>query len=127
MVIVGILEWWYTRGFSSELARIRESIMSVYDYFSIDLLLKTLFSPFRQISAGGVRGPLAVQMRAFFDRLFSRVIGAFIRVFMIIFGSVALLFVVLLGAIRVGTWAIMPVMPIIGAVLSLTGWIPWKL
>lgn len=127
MIIVGLLEWWYTRGAGGQMARARESILSVYDYFSIDLLLKTLFSPFRQISAGGVRGPLAVQMRAFFDRLFSRLVGAFIRTFMIIFGSIALVIVSLMSIVRVVGWLIMPVLPIVGLMLTLSGWVlPWK-
>jgi hypothetical protein len=95
------------------------------DYFSIGLLLKTLFSPFRQISAGQVRGPLAVQMRAFFDRLISRLIGAMVRITIMIVGLVAIFFSVIIGVIGLILWAFIPLLPIVGLILWLIGWMPW--
>lgn len=97
------------------------------DYFSIDLLLRTLFSPFRQISAGKVRGPIGVQMRAFFDQLISRVIGGVVRLFMIIIGCLAIALQTVIGALIVVAWAFVPFLPVIGIVLFLSGWIPWTL
>lgn len=127
MVIVGTLVWWYTKGFLDELSRVWQGLEKVYDYFSIDLLLKTLFSPFRQISAGRVRGPLAVQMRAFFDRLFSRLIGAVVRVTMIIIGSVWLLVMGFVSLGRLVLWLFLPFLPVLGLALSIGGFVPWKL
>lgn len=109
------------------MVRMREKLLSTFDYFSIDLLLRTLFSPYRQISAGKVRGPLGVQMRAFFDRLISRLIGGMIRMTMIIVGSVAIVVNVVLGAIWLLMWGVMPLLPIIGLTLFVVGWMPWKL
>lgn len=107
---------------------LRERMGATMDYFSIDLLLRTLFSPFRQISAGKVRGPLAVQMRAFFDRLVSRVIGAMVRSFMIVIGLVAIISYTLIGCLVLLLWAIVPLFPIIGVVLFISGWLlPWNL
>src|SRR5688572_16605203 len=111
MFIVGILQWWYGQGWRQRFSLLRERLASTMDYFSIDLLLKTFFSPFRQISAGKVRGPLAVQMRAFADRLISRMIGAMVRFVMIIIGSVAILFHAVMGGLLVVGWAFVPIMP----------------
>lgn len=47
--------------------------------FSVGLLLKTLFNPFRQISAAPVGGAAPVQLSAFFDKLFSRAVGMVVR------------------------------------------------
>lgn len=127
MVIIGMLSWWYTTGWRQRVSLLREKLASTVDYFSIDLLLRTLFSPYRQISAGKVTGPLGVQMRAFFDRLISRMIGAMIRLFMIIVGIVAIMLHVIIGTIMVACWAVVPFAPIIGVVLFMTGWIPWTL
>ena len=107
--------------------RLREKLMGTLDYFSIDLLLRTFFSPFRQISAGQVRGPIGVQMRAFFDRLISRVIGAMIRLTMIIFGIVAITFYAVVGGVLVVVWGVIPLLPVLGLVLFLSGWAPWSL
>lgn len=126
MAIFSIFSWWYGRGFQEQLGRIRDMFASIYDYFSIDLLLKTLFAPFRQISAGKVRGPIGVQLRAFADRLFSRLIGAVVRLFMIVFGVAACLIAGLVAAIGIVLWLVIPVAPALGLIVSLTGWVPWQ-
>lgn len=127
MFIVGIFSWWYGQGWRQRVVRLGERLGGTVDYFSIDLLLRTLFSPYRQISAGKVRGPLGVQMRAFFDRLISRLIGAMIRLTMIVVGVVAIVFYAVIGAALVVLWALVPLLPVLGVVLFISGWVPWSL
>jgi hypothetical protein len=125
MLIVGILSWWYGEGWKQRVVMQREKLASTMDYFSIDLLLRTFFSPFRQISAGKVNGPLGVQMRAFFDRLISRMIGAMVRLFMIVIGTLAIIMYIVIGATWLIIWAFVPFFPIIGLILFISGWMPW--
>lgn len=99
--------------------------MATTDFFSIDLLLATLFSPFRQISAGHVRGSLEVQLHAFFDRLISRLIGAMVRTALIVAGSVSLALTLVVGLLVVVIWVCVPVVPLLGLVLMAAGWLPW--
>lgn len=127
MVIVGILSWWYTAGWRRQMTMLRNRLMSAIDYFSIDLLLRTFFSPFRQISAGRVDGPLAIKMRAFFDRLISRVIGAIVRSVMIVAGIVTIFVTSLIGGLSLVVWACVPLVPIVCIVLFIVGWTPWNL
>lgn len=127
MFVAGILLWWYGPGWRQRAVRLGERLMAVEDYFSIDLLLRTFFAPFRQISAGKVQGSLSVQMRAFFDRIISRIIGAMIRFFMVIIGTVAIVLYALIGAVLLACWAVIPLLPIAGIVLFAIGWIPWNL
>jgi len=127
MFIAGMLSWWYGQGWRQRFLRLGEKLASTMDYFSIDLLLRTFFSPFRQISAGKVRGPLGVQMRAFFDRLISRVIGAMIRFVMIIIGSMTIAIHAIVGLVGIVVWGLVPVIPVIGIILFITGWMPWNL
>lgn len=124
MFIVGILGWWYGRGWGMRAQMLRDKLMSTFDYFSIDLLLRTLFSPYRQISAGKVRGALGVQMRAFADRLISRMIGGMIRLTMIVIGSVALVLYAIFGVILLVLWGVVPLLPLIGVVMVSAGWTP---
>lgn len=126
MFVVGLLSWWYGEGWRQCVAGVRDRIVSLYDYFSFDLLLTTLFAPFRQISAGNVRGSLSVQMHAWLDRLVSRVVGAVVRSGLLLIGLAALCLVVLWGAVSIVLWAIVPVVPIIGVVLMVIGWVPWR-
>ncbi len=125
MFIVGILGWWYSTGWKQRAAMVKQRLIGVIDYFSIDLLAGTLFSPFRQISAGRVNGSLNVQLHAFFDRLISRIIGATVRSFMILFGIIAIILYTILGGVWLIVWAIVPLLPLLGVLLFSTGWMPW--
>lgn len=127
MFIVGILGWWYTTGWKQRAAMLKERLLSTVDYFSIDLLLKTLFSPFRQISAGKVSGSLNVQLRAVFDRLLSRVIGAIVRLMMIAIGTIAIVFHSVLGTAWLLAWGVIPFLPFVCLYLFMAGWQPWTL
>jgi hypothetical protein len=124
MFLVGILSWWYGKGLSSRVQIVKDRLKASVDFFSVGLLISTLFAPFRQISAGGVTGPIGVQLRAFFDRLLSRFIGAFVRTFMIVFGLIAMLLQIVFGFIVLIFWLIIPLLPIIGLIMWVIGWVP---
>jgi hypothetical protein len=127
MFILGILSWWYGAGWRRRAMAIREQLTATIDFFSIDLLLRTLFSPFRQISAGKVRGPIGVQLQAFFDRLVSRLIGGMVRSFMVLMGVIAIFLNIVIGFVLLIVWGTVPLLPIAGIGLFAMGWIPWSL
>lgn len=127
MLLVGFLSWWYGAGWLGQIKRIELSIQRTSDFFSISLLLKTLFSPFRQISADATGNDIGSRFRAWGDRMFSRIIGAFMRTFMIIFGLITLLLALLIGLLRLMLWPVVPLLPIAGLVLMTTVGAPWKL
>lgn len=126
MFLVGIFQWWYGNGL---LQYIRQSFLSVLrtaDFFSVGLLLKTLFNPFRQISAAPVGGALSVQLSAFFDKLFSRAIGAVVRSMVIIVGLLMILLRFLWMIVGIIMWLALPLMPFIGIILWQLGVSVWK-
>ena len=127
MFIVGLLSWWYGAGWRQRFSMLKERLANTMDYFSIDLLAKTLFAPFRQISAGSVSGSLSVKMHAFFDRLVSRAIGGMVRTITIIVGVGAIFIHSAIGVVSVVVWAFIPLLPLFGILLFITGWIPWSL
>jgi hypothetical protein len=127
MFIAGMLLWWYGQGWRDAAMRVGGRLMSLEDFFSIDLLLKTFFAPFRQISAGKVQGALGVQLRAWFDGLISRLIGAMIRLFTILAGLIAITIYAVIGVVVLVLWACLPLLPIAGIILFISGWIPWTL
>jgi hypothetical protein len=124
MMVLALLSWWYTAGWARLANRAGERISSMLETFSVSLLLRTLFNPFRQIDAGGVRGPLDVQMRAWFDRSFSRLFGAAVRSFFILMGLGAAFFIGILGLVELVLWPFVPLLPLIGAAAAATGWTP---
>jgi hypothetical protein len=127
MLLVGFVSWWYGAGWRSQIKKIELSIRRTSDFFSISLLFKTLFSPFRQISADATGNDIGSRFRAWGDRLFSRIIGAVMRTFMIIFGLVTLLIALLIGLLRLVLWPAVPLLPIAGLVLMTSIGAPWKL
>ena len=124
MFLVGIMSWWYGNGLRGRAKMIVDRISHTNDYFSVGLLLSTLFSPFRQISAGSVDGPIGVQMRALGDKLISRMIGAIVRSFMIIFGLVVIVLQSLFGMIVLLFWLVIPLFPVMGLLIMVIGWVP---
>ena len=127
MFVVGLFSWWYGAGWERCIMSVREGLLALYDYFSLDLLLKTLFSPFRQISASSVRGPLGTQLQAFVDKSISRIIGASIRTVVIVVGTVALLIAMVVGALRIVIWPFVPALPILFLSFLVAGWVPWTI
>lgn len=127
MFLVGILSWWYGNGWKQRFSLSLERLSRISDFFSIGLLLSTLFAPFRQISAGGVSGSLGDQMRGLFDQLLSRFIGLFVRLFMILFGAITLLLVTVWSVLLLIMWVIIPIFPVIGLIATVIGWVPaWQ-
>lgn len=124
-MIWALLGWWYGAGWQLQAREVLRRFDELSDSFSIGLLFRTLFSPFRQISAGAVSGPLGVQLRAWFDRLISRFIGALIRTAVIVAGLLAMALFGLISLITLLIWPFIPLLPIIGIVLTVSGWMPW--
>ena len=124
MFLVGILSWWYGNGWLGRINILKNRLKALADFFSVGLLISTLFAPYRQISAGVVTGSIGNQIRAFFDRLLSRFIGAFVRTFVIIFGLIAMFLQSLFGIVVLIFWLIMPLLPAIGLIGLVIGWVP---
>lgn len=119
--MISLFVWWYTAGWSALIHRIAERIGGVSEFFSVGLLFKTLFDPFRQIDAGRVRGSLDAELRAWGNRLFSRFVGAFMRLIMIIVGLAGLLAMSVIGLIQLIIWPFIPLLPLVGLLLMVWG------
>lgn len=127
MLLVSLMRWWYGSGWLDQLLLVRRRFDRAADFYSIELSARSLFKPFRQIDADGVRkGSLDIVLRAFFDQMFSRIFGAFIRTLLIVIGSVGILFEAIAGGIRLAAWPFVPFLPLLALPLALSGWVPWQ-
>ena len=126
MFLVGIFQWWYGAGWLRHVRRSYAGVLRTANTFSLSLLLKTLFSPFKQISAANVGGSPPAQFHAFLDKTFSRAVGAFIRTFTILFGTVAISLRLAWSFLSIILWTLLPFVPIIGVILWLSGVSVWK-
>ena len=121
---MGIISWWYGRGLQGQIGQIRDRLTATAGYFSIGQLLSTLFSPFRQISAGSVNGPIGAQLRAFFDQTVSRVIGAIVRSLTIFAGALLMAAQVVVEMFVLIVWLLLPLLPVAGLIMFVIGWVP---
>lgn len=125
MFLVGLISWWYGRGWATQWGRIVARFKGTLDFFSVGQLMSTLFDPFRQISAGSSGdASFVAALRGMGDKLISRFIGAFVRFITILVG----LFVILLQALYVLIvaimWWVLPFLPVAGFILLAIGWVP---
>jgi len=89
------------------------------NYFSIVLLFKTLFSPWRKYKWSYGRGfDIGRYLETFFSNLVSRILGAIIRSFLIFIGLMAEIFIVFAGLIVFIGWLIMPAFLIAGLIFG---------
>lgn len=122
MVILEMLQWWYLRGWKVFLGKFSNQLKNAADFFSIRLLVMSLFAPFRQISAGESASPtLYARMMAFFDRLFSRVIGAIVRLVLLIIGTVTIILQAVFGVMVMILWPLAPFAVVGCVVLAIAG------
>jgi len=90
------------------------------NYFSIHLLIKTLFSPWRKYSWAYPRGfDLGKYFEVFFSNLISRILGAVFRIFLIFLGILAEIFTIFAGLLILVGWLVLPALLIFGLIFSL--------
>jgi hypothetical protein len=121
-MLMAFFSWWYTEGWQRQVKAVENRLLGIIDTFSMDLILKTLFAPFRQISAGSVSGPIGLQLRAFVDRLVSRGIGAMVRTIVLLTGCIVIFFSTIVGGLYLLVWPFVPLLPVVGFLLAVSGW-----
>lgn len=128
MFPLSLFSWWYGAGWRDQAKLCGARLSRVSDRFSIALLLRSLFSPFRQISAEGTRSAgLDAKVRAWLDKLISRCIGAMVRSAIIVVGGLWLFVEFIIGLLRLVVWPALPFFPVIGIILVMSGWVPWRI
>jgi len=85
------------------------------NYFSIPLLLKTLFAPWRHNLLLYPKGfDLGEYFEIFISNLISRTIGAILRFFLILIGILIEILIIFFGLIMFLAWFILPIFLIFG-------------
>lgn len=123
MFIIKSYTWWYTHGWSVFIGKVRTLFSTITDFFSMNSLIRTLFKPFRQISAesANTNSSLDLKFHMFLDRLVSRIIGFFSRFLLLLVGCVAIAIGSIISAILIIIWPFIPLTPLIGIILTITG------
>jgi len=109
------VSWFYIKMPKKIIEGWRNFLLFVLYYFSIKLLLKTLFSPWRKYAESYPRGiDIKKYLETFIFNTTSRVIGAIMRSFLIIGGVLCEFITFILGGIILLGWILSPVLLIAG-------------
>lgn len=127
MVIISLLSWWYSEGWLEQISLTKRSFIKLADKFSIGMLLKTLFAPFRQISVGEQAGKTASLTSVIADKLISRLVGSVMRLVMVFVGTLALIIYAIVSLLRLAGWPLLPLAPVLGLILMVSVGAPWKI
>ena len=123
MIVLKSFTWWYISGWSVFIDKVKNAFKSLTDFFSMNSLIRTLFKPFRQISAdsASANSSLDLKFHMFIDRLVSRIVGFFSRLILLITGSIIIILGGIVSLILIIIWPLIPLTPIAGIILTLMG------
>ena len=114
-IIIQYLQWHFVEQPKAILRAWYNFLKFCLNYFSLPLLIKTLFSPWRKYkSSKGRRFDLKVYLNAVAFNAISRGIGAIMRSILIIIGITAEIFIFFAGIIIFVGWLILPALLVIG-------------
>ncbi len=107
--------WYYFEMSNNLLDAWKNFLLFNLNYFSIPLLLKTFFSPWRRYKWTYSRGfDIKQYFETFISNLVSRILGAICRVVLILIGIVIEIFIFIFGSFVFLGWLILPVLLLIG-------------
>jgi len=111
MFWVDLLGWWYGAGFKDLGTKFSSLFESTSDFFSIGLLAKSLFQPFRQtLTVSNYKRTLGEKIA---DALVSRTVGFLVRACLIVAGSIALMIEIIAMGIIYVVWPVVPLLPVL--------------
>lgn len=123
MAIAEMFLWWYAHGWLIFIKHLRSALANITDFFSMSSLIRTLFKPYRQISANSATNSASLDLKfhMFLDRLVSRAVGFVSRLILLIAGAVIILIGGIFSIILIVLWPFIPILPILGIILTITG------
>jgi hypothetical protein len=111
MLAVDLMMWWYTKGWGELIKRLISFVRKVVTTFSVPILLRTLFSPWRRIISYGDESVVA-GMRAALDNLISRFVGFGVRCVVLLTSIISVVIITITGTAVVILWPLTPVVAI---------------
>ena len=119
-IVLKLLAWHFYDAPKSILKAFKNFLVFNFNYFSIGLLAKTLFSHWRRYRESYGRGfDIKRYFGVFVGNTISRVLGAIIRTITIIIGLMVEVFILLGGIIVFLTWLFLPILLLFGLYFGL--------
>jgi hypothetical protein len=107
MMALEFFRWWYGHGWALALTRIQRKLRGIEQAFSVGILLRTLFEPWRRtITYPGAS--LNDHIQAIIDNLVSRFIGFMVRISVLLAATFTALVFGLLALVGCIVWPVVP-------------------
>lgn len=107
MLALEFLSWWYGKGWSLQAQIGRKRLIRTSHLFSLPILLRTLFAPWKRIITDPGPG-LDAHVRAATDNLISRLIGFAVRLLVLFSAGVIMCLVFTLTIVEIIIWPLLP-------------------
>ena len=120
MLAIDLFIWWYGEGWKGAAKSVSNILNGVAHMFSVPILIRTLFAPWKRI----VTYPgasLEAKMRAAGDNIVSRAIGFSVRFLVLLTALTISGLVIVLGTIYFVLWPLVPPSILIFLVLGAIG------
>jgi hypothetical protein len=111
MFILDLFSWWYGSGWFGVLAATRRRLRGLAEAFSINILLHTLFAPWKRIITYPGAG-VEAKVRAIADNLVSRFVGFTVRFIVLLSAAVSFVGLCLVGLAELIVWPLLPLLAI---------------
>ena len=111
MIAVQMFGWWYGQGWKMALRSIGNAVGGISKLFSVPILARTLFAPWKRI----VTYPgasLEAKLRAYGDNIVSRAVGFVVRFLVLLTALVLTLLTLVFGVVFCVIWPLLPLLAV---------------
>jgi hypothetical protein len=105
--MLSFFRWWYGAGWVLAWQRLGERLQSIARVFSVKLLVRTLFSPWRRVVSAPGRG-FDAAIHAAIDNAVGRFIGFMVRCIVLLAAGVSLAALAIFGSVLLILWPFLP-------------------
>lgn len=120
MLALNLFAWWYGQGWLAVVRGAQKRMVKTARAFSVPILLRTLFAPWRRIITYP-GASLEAHMRAFADNLVSRAVGFTVRIFVLIAAGLGLAVMGVVAVFEMLAWPLVPLAIVVAIVKGLAG------
>ena len=120
MIVLEILAWWYRRGWAQVANNAQERLGKVSHLFSVPILIRTWFSPWRRIISYPGAG-IDAQVRAMTDNFVSRLVGFTVRSIVLLTAGIMLAGCAVLAFVQLIVWPLLPPAVVVSVILGIIG------
>lgn len=120
MLALELFTWWYGQGWIHLAKNARKRIIGTSNMFSVPILIRTLFAPWKRIITYP-GASIDAKIRAFGDNMVSRAVGFTVRLLVLFTAAIMLIFVSIAAVAEISTWPLVPIAALIMLVKGITG------